>query len=101
MISATVKLYGILTRYPQGGRATVQVDLPEPATAGELLERLGVPLSLLANLVLNGRQVDPEAPVAEGDVLEAFPYCAGGRGTGYRVRFTRRRRCHTGTTASC
>jgi len=74
----TVKLYGTLNRYPPGRESTLQLELQEPASAGQLLERLGIPVGMLSALSLNGRRASPEELLSEGDLLEAFPPLCGG-----------------------
>lgn len=76
----TITLHGALNLYAPGGERSVRVELHGPTTAGQLLELMGIPLEILSMLLINDRRVDPEALVSDGDLVEAFPFCAGGRG---------------------
>lgn len=78
MASVTVTLHGSLNLYLPDKERTTRVDLPRPTTAGQLLEGLGLPTGILSMLLLNDQRADPDALLAEGDLLEAFPYCGGG-----------------------
>ncbi len=77
MASVTVTLHGTLNTFVAGRLRSVRVDLPEPGQAGEVLERLGLPLGMLSLLLINGQRVEVEAPLADGDQIEAFPVCGG------------------------
>jgi hypothetical protein len=78
VVSITVTLHGALNLYaPDRGRI-LRVELDRPSTAGELLESLGLPLGMLSMLLLNDKRADTDSQLADGDLLEAFPYCAGG-----------------------
>ncbi len=78
MASVTVTLHGALNLYmPDKGRI-LRVQLAGPSTAGQLLESLGMPLGMLSMLLVNDKRADTDSPLTDGDLLEAFPYCAGG-----------------------
>lgn len=71
-------MYGTLALYAPGRVGEMVLALDGPATAGELLRRAGLPPSLLELVALNGDNVQLDAPVADGDLLEAFPLVGGG-----------------------
>jgi hypothetical protein len=79
-ITVTVKLYGTLALYAPGRVGELAVVLPGPATAGQVLQQAGLPIALLELVALNGDNVQLDAPVADGDLLEAFPLVGGGQG---------------------
>ena len=74
----TLKLYGILNRYARDRASTLALASTGAETAGELLRRAGLPLELLEMVLRNGQPVDLDQPVADGDLLEAFPLVGGG-----------------------
>jgi len=76
----TITLHGVLNLYAPRGERSVTIELHGPTTAGQLLELMGIPLGMLSMLLINDRRVGPEALVSDGDLVEAFPFCAGGRG---------------------
>ncbi len=78
MASVTVTLHGALNLYSPEGKRTVQLQLNGPSTTGQLLEALGLPLGILSILLINDRRAETDSPLSDGDLVEAFPYCAGG-----------------------
>ena len=76
--SVTLNLYGGLTSFTPSREKTVTVNVADPSTAGGLLERLGVPLGMLALVLVNDERVELDAELADGDRVEAFPVCGGG-----------------------
>lgn len=65
------------------GGSTIQVDLPEPSTAGHLrehLSRLYPPLAQLASFLLavNEAYVSPDLPLQPGDEIAIIPPVSGG-----------------------
>ncbi len=78
MASVTVTVHGTLNLYLPNKQRIVRVELESPSTAGQLLESLGLPLGLLSMLLVNDGRAEPESPLSDGDLLEAFPFCAGG-----------------------
>ncbi len=85
MASVTVTLHGTLNIFVAGRDRTMQVELQEPSTAGELLRRLDLPVEILSLLLLNGKRADLDVPITAGDTIEAFPACGGGRSEGLRT----------------
>ena len=78
MASITVTLHGALNLYLPDKGKLVRVETMEPATVVQLLESLGIPVGMLSMLLINNKRADSDSPLADGDLLEAFPYCAGG-----------------------
>ena len=60
----------------QGDGVTLQVD--PGTTVKAVLERLRVPLDLPGLTVINGHEVELDAPIHDGDELAVFPPLAGG-----------------------
>jgi molybdopterin converting factor small subunit len=55
------------------------LDVPAGTRAIDLLARFGVPTGDRVSVILvNGRSVEPERVLEEGDVIAAFPALAGG-----------------------
>jgi len=76
----TVRLHTILRRQsPEGVVDRLQLDLQPGATVATVLAQLDIHLrddSIL--LVLNGRLVKPDHPLADGDELRLVPAISGG-----------------------
>jgi sulfur carrier protein ThiS len=79
-IRVSVRLHTVLRRNtPEGIVDRLEVDLPEGATVGTLLEAAAIPLSGDALLlVVNGRIVKPEHVLAAGDQVRLVPAMSGG-----------------------
>lgn len=77
-----VLLFGPAREAAGGSRATV--ELPEPATAAEILAALGrthpalAPLLPRSRVAVNRRYVDVGAPVSPGDEVAVIPPVGGG-----------------------
>ncbi len=64
---------------PPGAQGnTAELEVPQGATVGEALAPLGVPLDDSTVLLLNGLQVEADAPLSDGDMVTAFSAIAGG-----------------------
>jgi len=80
----TLKLFATLGQYlPSGARANaVEVEVPDGATAHEVLDRFAVPRDSVHLVLLNGTYLDARArderPIAEQDALAVWPPVAGG-----------------------
>ena len=57
---------------------TLAIDVPRGTTILQALSPFGVPLDDTSIIVLNGRTVDLDTPVSEGDTISAFSAMAGG-----------------------
>jgi sulfur-carrier protein len=68
-----------LTLLPPGAQGnTAELEVPQEATVGDVLAPLGVPLDDSTVLLLNGLQVEADAPLSDGDMVTAFSAIAGG-----------------------
>lgn len=79
-MTVEVRLFATLTQFlPSGSKAGMAVlDLPEGATIADLTHRLGIPPGLDRVLLLNGTNVEVDARLRGGDVVDIFPPLAGG-----------------------
>ncbi len=73
-----VRLFASLSKYTPEGLGDGETDVPEGCTAGELLERLGVPADLVKVVFVNGVHAPPERELQAGDRVGIFPPVAGG-----------------------
>ncbi len=73
-----IHLYAGLRSYLPDGNGAGNVDVAEGATVSEVLAGLGVPLDKPKILLVNGRHVEMDSGLAEGDLLAVFPPVAGG-----------------------
>jgi len=80
----TLKLYAMLDRYlPEGGeRHQTSLDMPDGATAQDLIEQFNLPPKLTHLVLLNGVYLAPkergETQLNEGDAIAIWPPIAGG-----------------------
>lgn len=56
----------------------LQMDLAGPVNAGELAQKIGLPLSEIKIIMINGRRSEPETMIADGDRIGYFPAVGGG-----------------------
>ena len=84
MATATVKLYASLAEFlPKNAeKNTAKVPLPPDATISSVLGKLNLPPARCHLVLVNGTFVPPsqrpDHPLADGDVLAAWPPVAGG-----------------------
>ena len=77
----------LITFLPPGSRAGVAtLELPETATVAELIRQLAIPAELSRIVLVNGRDVEDDAALRAGDVVDVFPPLAGGAGSGWYTR---------------
>ena len=78
MITVNVRLFSIL-RHRSGGevRDRMVLELPDGATAADVLAELGAP-DLPIVISINEQQADPSAILRDGDEVELIPAVAGG-----------------------
>ena len=80
----TLKLFATLGQFlPSNAQANaVQVDVPDGATAHQVLAQFGVPLEKVHLVLLNGAYLDArardESVIKAGDALAVWPPVAGG-----------------------
>lgn len=77
-----VRLFATLASFlPAHGRAgAAELELPEGSTVTEVTRSLGIPPDLARVVLVNGRDIGPEARLAAHDVVTIFPPLAGGAG---------------------
>lgn len=80
----TLKLFATLARYlPAGaGRNVTEMDIPDDASIGRVLDDLGVPREEVHLALVDGVYVAPEeldsTPLKPGQALAVWPPVAGG-----------------------
>jgi molybdopterin synthase sulfur carrier subunit len=80
MITVHVKLFATLRQFRPGlgmGEA-FPVDLPDGATVGDLVQRLGLPQDEVRIVFVNACIRDLDHTLADGDELGIFPPVGGG-----------------------
>ncbi len=71
----TVKLFATFQR----GRFAVDGREYEAApTVGQVIDELGIPVPEIGVLIVNGRHVDEQRILQDGDTLAIFPVIGGG-----------------------
>jgi|DewCreStandDraft_1066081.scaffolds.fasta_scaffold03358_1 molybdopterin synthase sulfur carrier subunit len=80
MIRVNVKVFATLRRYyPELGIGEgMDVDLPDGATVGQLVQHLGLPADHVRVAFVNGIARDDSHPLADGDEVGLFPPVGGG-----------------------
>jgi len=73
-----VSLESYLDQYAPGDEPKFLLELPDGATIGEVLRKLGVPLEQAAVLTLGDEAVDIAQQLREGDRVTVIPPVAGG-----------------------
>ena len=75
-----VRLFATLTAFlpPQGRDGVAELEIPDGSTILDVTRRLGIPLDLARVVLVNGRDVGTEAPLATQDIVTIFPPLAGG-----------------------
>lgn len=68
----------LFATFREGREKILQLPAAEYASAGAILDALGIPRQEVAILLVNGLHSKPETPVAEGDVVALFPPVGGG-----------------------
>ena len=83
-----VQLHATLTVFlPPGSRDGVaRIDLPDGATIGTLIRRLAIPADLSRVVLVNGHDVEDDARLHAGDMVDVFPPLAGGVESGWYTR---------------
>ena len=77
-----VRLFATLASFlPSHGRdGAAELELPEGSTVTEVTRCLAIPPDLARVVLVNGRDIGPEARLAARDVVTIFPPLAGGAG---------------------
>lgn len=71
----TVKLYAVLRI---GRFREKQLDYPPGSSVGDVVRDLDLPSAHVDILLVNGRHVDMDYPLQNGDVLSLLPMVEGG-----------------------
>lgn len=83
-ISVRVRLWGHLRRAHPGGdaSASIEMQLPEGATAGDVMQRLNLSPEVQAALLISRGEelLGPDHALREGDRINLAPPAAGGMG---------------------
>jgi molybdopterin synthase sulfur carrier subunit len=79
-VQVRVKLFASLCRYSSdaGPGIPFEVEVPEGATAADLVDRLKLPREEVKVFFVNGRARPIEWPLKAGDDVGIFPLVAGG-----------------------
>jgi molybdopterin converting factor small subunit len=80
MIRVKVKLFATLRRYyPELGiGGGLDVELPDGATVGQLVNHLGLPADHVRVVFINGIARDESYTLSDGDEVGIFPPVGGG-----------------------
>jgi sulfur carrier protein ThiS len=75
-----LKLFATFRQYlPAGAEgSTVELEVPSGTRVGELLATVGIPQQESPMVLVNGRGIDSDRILVEGDVVAVFPAMAGG-----------------------
>ena len=75
-----VRLFATLTAFlpPDSRDGAAELEIPEGSTVADVTRRLGIPPDLARVVLVNGRDMGAEAPLAGRDVVPIFPPLAGG-----------------------
>jgi molybdopterin converting factor small subunit len=77
----TVNIYSYLRTYLQDAEKLMREkiwELPQNATAGQIVDRLKLPKEVRVSVLLNNNSVDPKTVLKEGDVIHILPQMFGG-----------------------
>jgi molybdopterin converting factor small subunit len=80
-VNVRLKLFASYRQHlpPSSQGSACDLEIPTGTRAVDLLARFSVPTDDGASVILiNGRSVEPERVLEEGDVIAAFPAMAGG-----------------------
>ena len=74
-MEVVVRLFASLQKYRLGQD---RVELEDGTTVEDFLQRAGIPLSEVAIVLVNGKHVNSEQSLSDGETLSLFPPIAGG-----------------------
>jgi molybdopterin converting factor small subunit len=79
-MNVRVKLFASLRKYVPAGAAgdTFTVEVPVGATVRDAIATLGIPAQHARMIVSKNVQLEPTAPLEDGQQLDIFPPLAGG-----------------------
>jgi len=70
-----VRLFASLRKYENRQN---KIEMKDGARVRDFLERIGVPPSEVAIILVNGRHAREEQPLHDGETVSLFPAIAGG-----------------------
>lgn len=75
-----VRLFATLAPFlpAHGHDGAAELEVPEGSTVTEITRRLGIPPDLARVVLVNGRDVGPDAPLDAHDIVTIFPPLSGG-----------------------
>jgi molybdopterin converting factor small subunit len=79
-VKVEVRLFATLVTFlpPHSRDGAAVLEVPDGATVRDVTQRLGIPADLARVVLVNGRDVGVEAPLAAEDIVTIFPPLAGG-----------------------
>jgi len=79
-VRVEVRLFATLAPFlPADSRdGAAELEIPKGSTILDVTRRLGIPSDLARVVLVNGRDVGSDAPLAPHDVVTIFPPLAGG-----------------------
>lgn len=83
-----VQLHATLAPFlPPGSRDGIaHIELADGATVADLIGHLAIPPELSRVVLVNGHDVEDDAALRAGDVVDVFPPLAGGAESGWYTR---------------
>ena len=75
-----VRLFATLAAFlpPDSREGAAELEIPDGSTVADVTRRLGIPSDLARVVLVNGRDIGVEAPLAGPDIVTIFPPLAGG-----------------------
>lgn len=73
-----IKMLAQFGQYAPDGKKEFPLDLKPKETTGQVVARLGLPLNMPRVVLVNGRRVEPDTALKDGDILTLFPVVDGG-----------------------
>jgi sulfur-carrier protein len=73
-----VELQAYLEQYSPNGNDLFDYELPEGASVGDLVSKLGIPPDLASVIIVSDTNADPSHELKEGDRVTLIPPLAGG-----------------------
>jgi molybdopterin converting factor small subunit len=79
-VRVEVRLFATLAAFlPPGSReGAVILEVPDPSTVRDVIQRLRLPADLERVTLVNGGDATPDRALCAGDIVAVFPPLAGG-----------------------